>query len=163
VKRGRPPAWARHLHGSEFTWAIAFIVPYAVVLLAFAAFPVAYGLWTASDLSLYGQLFDSDEYADAVVTTLLYVGIGVNLTMVLSLMISGFFMHRRWWVKGLLVISMLPWALPAQVAFISWHWMLIYPGFLDSLSWNLFGVDGPDWFNNYWSALGANIVAYSWK
>jgi len=52
---------------------------------------------------------------------------------------------------------------PAQVAFISWHWMLIYPGFLDSLSWHLFGVDGPDFFNNYWSSLASNIVAYSWK
>jgi multiple sugar transport system permease protein len=41
--------------------------------------------------------------------------------------------------------------------------MLIYPGFLDSLSWNLFGIDGPDWFNNYWSSTACNIVAYSWK
>ncbi len=163
LKRRRPPAWARHLHGSEFTWAIAFVVPYAAVLLFFAVYPVAYGFWTASDWSLYDKLLDSDEYIDAVVTTLLYVGIGVNLNMFLALMISGFFMRRRWWVKALLVISMLPWALPAQVAFISWHWMLIYPGFLDSLSWHLFGVDGPDFFNNYWSALASNIVAYSWK
>jgi multiple sugar transport system permease protein len=58
---------------------------------------------------------------------------------------------------------MVPWALPAQPAFISWHWMLIYPGFIDSLAWNLFGVDGPDWFNNYWLAVGANILAYTWK
>ena len=27
----------------------------------------------------------------------------------------------------------------------------------------LFGIDGPDWFNHYWLALGANIVAYTWK
>lgn len=163
LKRRLPPAWARHLHGSEFTWAIAFVVPYAAVLLFFAVYPFAYGVWMASDWSLYEQLLDSDEYIDAAVTTLLYVGIGVNLNMFLALMISGFFMRRRWWIKALLVISMLPWALPAQVAFISWHWMLIYPGFLDSLSWNLFGVDGPDFFNNYWSSLASNIVAYSWK
>ena len=162
-RRRRGPAWARHLHGSEFTWAIAFVVPYTAVLLFFAVYPFAYGVWMASDWSLYEQLLDSDEYVDAAVTTLLYVGIGVNLNMFLALMISGFFMRRRWWIKALLVISMLPWALPAQVAFISWHWMLIYPGFLDSLSWNLFGVDGPDFFNNYWSSLASNIVAYSWK
>jgi len=41
--------------------------------------------------------------------------------------------------------------------------MLIYPGFLDSLSWHILGVDGPDFFNNYWSSLGSIIVAYSWK
>ena len=163
VYRPRRPPWHRHLHGSEFRWAIAFVVPYAGVFLAFAVYPIAYGFWMAGAPSLYAELFDSDEYWDAVVTTLLYVGIGANLTMFLALLLSGFFMQRGWWIKTLLVISMLPWALPAQVAFVSWHWMLIYPGFLDALSWHLLGVDGPDWFNNYWSALGSNIAAYSWK
>jgi multiple sugar transport system permease protein len=155
--------WRPSLHGSEFTWAIAFVVPYAAVLLVFAVYPIIYGLWMVSSPALYAELFDSDDYWEAVVATLIYVGVGVNLTMFLALLLSGYFQQRRWWIKALLVISMLPWALPAQPAFISWHWMLIYPGFIDSLSWNLFGVDGPDWFNNYWSALGCNIVAYMWK
>jgi multiple sugar transport system permease protein len=158
-----PPTWRPHLHGSEFTWAVAFVVPYAAVLLAFAVFPIAYGFWMAGSPSLYAELFDNDEYWGAVVATLLYVGIGVNVTMFLALMLSGYFAQRRWWIKAILVISMLPWAMPAQPAFISWHWMLIYPGFIDALSWKLFGVDGPDWFNNYWMAIGANILAYTWK
>jgi multiple sugar transport system permease protein len=162
-RRRRGPAWARHLHGSELTWAIAFVVPYVAVLLVFAVYPFAYGIWTAADPALYAQLFDSDEYLDAVVTTLIYVGVGVNLNMFLALLLSGYFMRRGWWVKLLLVISIVPWALPAQVAFISWHWMLIYPGFIDSLSWNIFGVDGPDWFHDYWTATGSMIIAYSWK
>ncbi|MGE5270269.1 MAG: carbohydrate ABC transporter permease [Thiohalocapsa sp.] len=151
------------LHGSELRWAIAFIVPYAAVLLAFAVYPIIYGFWMASSPSLYFELFNSDEYWETVVTTLLFVGVGVNVTMALALLLSGYFMQRRWWVKGLLVLSMIPWALPAQPAFISWHWMLIYPGFIDALSWHLFGVDGPDWFNNYFMAVGANILAYAWK
>jgi multiple sugar transport system permease protein len=159
----RPFRLHRYIQGSERSWAIAFVVPYVAVLLVFAVFPVGYGLWMASAPSLYAELFASDEYGDALVTTLLYVGIGVNVTMFLSLLLSGFFMRRRWWIKALLVLSMLPWALPAQPAFISIHWMLIYPGYIDALSWRLFGVDGPDWFNNYWSALGANILAASWK
>ena len=159
----RPHRWHSYVQGSERTWAIAFVVPYVAVLLVFAVYPVAYGLWMASTPSLYAELFASDEYGDALVTTLLYVGVGVNTTMFLSLLLSGFFMRRRWWIKALLVISMLPWALPAQPAFISIHWMLIYPGYIDALCWNLFGFDGPDWFNNYWSALGSNILASSWK
>jgi len=158
-----PRRWHRYLQGSERTWAIAFVVPYMAVLLVFAAYPVAYGLWMASAPSLYAELFTSDEYGDALVTTLLYVGVGVNITMFLSLLLSGFFMRRRWWIKTLLVLSMLPWALPAQPAFISIHWMLIYPGYIDALCWNLFGFDGSDWFNNYWSALGSNILASTWK
>ena len=151
------------LHGSELRWAIAFIVPYAAILLVFAVYPIAYGFWMARSPSLYLQLLESDEYQEAVVTTLLFVGVGVNVTMVLALLLSGYFMQRRWWAKGLLVLSMVPWALPVQPAYISWHWMLIFPGFIDALSWNLFGVDGVDWFNNYYMAVGAKIVAYTWK
>jgi multiple sugar transport system permease protein len=163
LKRPNPPPWRRHLHGSEFSWAVAFVVPYAAVLLVFAVYPIAYAFWMASQPGLYAELFADDEYWDAVVTTLLYVGIGVNLNMFISLLLSGYFMQPRWWVKALLVLSMVPWALPAQVAFISFHWMLIYPGFIDALSWKLLGVDGPDWFSSYWLALGSNIVAYTWK
>ena len=161
--RPSPHRWREHLHGSELGWAVAFFLPYAAVLLAFAVYPILYGLWMAHDPALYSELFSDDEYWDAAVTTLLFVGIGANLNMMLALVLSGYFMQRRWWVKALLVLSMLPWALPTQVAYISFHWMLIYPGFIDSLCWTLFGVDGPDWFHTYWSALGSNIIAYTWK
>jgi len=157
------PSWHRHLHGPELAWAIAFIVPYAAVLVAFVIYPIAYGFWMASSPSLYAQLFASDEYWDAVVSTVLYVGIGVNTTMFLALLLSGFFMRRRWWVKAMLVVSMLPWALPAQTGFISFHWMMVYWGFLNSVLEKLFGIHGPDWLSHYWLALGANIVASTWK
>jgi multiple sugar transport system permease protein len=72
-------------------------------------------------------------------------------------------MRHRWWVKALLVVSMLPWALPAQTGFISFHWMMIYWGFLNSVLEKVFGIYGPDWLSHYWLALGANIVASTWK
>jgi multiple sugar transport system permease protein len=159
----RPPPWHRRLHGAELSWSVAFVVPYAAVLLAFAVYPIAYGLWMASSPSLYAELFANDEYFDALAATALFVGVGANVNMFLALLLSGYFLRRRWYVKALLVLSMVPWALPAQPAFIAFHWMLIYPGFIDALSWKIFGVDGPDWFNNYWLAIGANIIAYSWK
>jgi multiple sugar transport system permease protein len=163
VKRSWRPSWHRHLYGPDLAWAIAFIVPYAAVLVVFALFPIAYGLWMARSPSLYVQLLTSDEYWSAVVSTVLYVGIGVNATMFLALLLSGFFMRRSWWVKAMLIVSMLPWALPAQTALISFHWMMIYWGFLNSVLEKLFGIHGPDWLNHYWLALGANIVASTWK
>jgi hypothetical protein len=33
--------------------------------------------------------------------------------MFLAFVVSGFFMQRRWWVRALLVVFLLPWALPA--------------------------------------------------
>ena len=99
-----------------------------------------------------------------MINTLLLVGIGVNVKMFLAFLLSGFFMRRSRWIKALLVLYMLPWALPALPAFMSMHWMFIgYGGFLNSVLEMLFGIDGPIWFNSYWLAMGANILAYIWK
>ena len=154
----------RHLHAAELAWAIAFVVPYAAVFFAFVVYPVGYGLWMASDLSLYRELIASPLYARTVVNTLLFVGLGVNVKMFLALLLSGFFMRRRWWIRALLPVYILPWALPAIPAFVSFHWMLIgEEGLVDSVLSALFGIQGPLWFNDRRLALGSNIVAYIWK
>jgi multiple sugar transport system permease protein len=158
------PSWHRHLRGSEFAWAIAFVVPYAAVFSAFVVYPTAYGLWMASDPSLYRDLIANPLYAQTVINTVLYVGLGVNVKMFLALLLSGFFMRRRWWIKALLPVYVLPWALPAIPAFVSFHWMLIgEEGLVNNVLSALFGIQGPLWFNDRRLALGWNIVAYIWK
>jgi multiple sugar transport system permease protein len=164
VKRSWRPAGSGHLRGSDFTWSIAFVVPYAAVFLAFTLCPMVYALWSASKLSLYADLFTDPLYLRTVVNTLVFVGVGVNLMMFLSLLLSGFFMRRRWWIKALLVVYILPWALPAVQAFISVHWILIGDmGLVNRLLEEIFGIEGPLWMNERWTAHGANIVAYIWK
>ncbi len=152
------------MRGSEHAWAVAFVVPYAVVFLAFVIYPVAAGLWMARDLALYRDLFADRRYAQTVVNTALYVGLGVNVKMFLALLLSGFFMRRRRWIKALLPVFLLPWALPSIPAFVSFHWMLIgEEGLVDSLLSELLGLRGPIWFHDRWLALGSNVVAYVWK
>ena len=157
-------AWHGGLLGSDFAWAIAFAVPYVLVFLAFVIYPIAYGLWLGSKPALYPELFSDPRFLNAVLNTTLYVGIGVNLKMALAFLLSGFFMRKRWWVKSLLVIYILPWAIPALPAYISIHWMLNGQwGFLNSALWMLFGIDGPIWLNSHWLGMGANIGSYIWK
>jgi multiple sugar transport system permease protein len=164
VSRPAPPPWRFRPSSSELVWAIAFVAPYAAMFLAFVVYPIVYGLALASDPSLYVDLVSDPLYARTVINTVLFVGLGVNLKMFLALLVSGFFMRRRWWIKALLPVYLLPWALPAVPAFVSFHWMLIGEyGFLDSLLSALFGIDGPIWFNDRWLALGADIVSYVWK
>jgi multiple sugar transport system permease protein len=152
------------LHGSDFTWAIAFVVPYVAVFLAFAIYPIGYALWMASKPSLYADLIADPFYLPTVVNTLLFVGLGVNVKMFLALLLSGFFMRRRWWIKALLFIYILPWALAAVQAFISFHWMLIgEQGLIDGVLWAVLGIEGPIWFTDRWLGLGSNIFAYIWK
>ena len=139
-------------------------MPYASVFIAFAVVPIGYALWSAAEPALYAELIGDPHYLPTVVNTLLFVGLGVNLKMFLALLLSGFFIRRRWWIKALLVIYMLPWVVGTVQAFTSIHWMLIGElGLADRLLEELFNIKGPMWFNTYWLALGADIAAHIWK
>jgi len=156
--------WRGGLRGSEFAWAIAFIVPYIAVFLAFVVYPVCYGVWMGSKPSLYTDVFSDPIYQKTVVNTLVFVAFAVNLKLFFALLLSGFFMRPGWWVKGLLMIFVLPWAVPALPTFISIHWMLNGEwGLLNNLLYILFGVDGPSWLNERWLALGAAVCSHIWK
>ncbi len=84
--------------------------------------------------------------------------------MFLAFLISGFFMRREWWVRTLFLAFILPWSMPALPTALSFHWLLNGQwGLFNNLLWYLFGIDGPIWLNSRWTALGSNIVAYTWK
>jgi len=164
VSRSRRPPWRLRLQGSDTTWAIAFVVPYVAVFAAFVIYPVVYGLWMGSNPALYGLLFSDPLYLTTAINTLLFVVIGVNVAMFLAFLLSGFFMSRSWWVRSLLAIYLIPWALPAMVVFTSIHFMLVTQwGLLDSLWRAATGQDGPLFLIHEWVAMGANIVSYIWK
>jgi multiple sugar transport system permease protein len=156
--------WRGHLQGSEYAWALAFCVPYIAVFLAFVVYPVAFGIWMGSDTSLYPRLFSDPIYWRTVVNTALFLGIAINVKLFLALLLSGFFMRRGWWVKGLLMIFVLPWAVPQLPTYISIHWMLDGEwGLVNNLLYHLFGINGPDWLTERWHALGSVMVTHVWK
>lgn len=164
VHRPEPLRWHRHLHGSDLLWATAFIVPYAAVFLAFVVYPMAVGLWMGRDPALYEQLLTDPRYLMVVTNTLVFVGVAVNLKMVMALLLSGFFMRQRRWIKWLLVIYILPWTLPAIPGFLSFHWMLVgEQGLVNVVLSDWFGIQGPIWFGSRWLAIGCNILVYVWK
>src|ERR1051325_2506765 len=144
--------------------AMVFLAPYALLFLAFVVYPVGYALWMGSAPSLYAALAADPFYLTTLVNTLVFVLVGANATIALALLLSGFFARRRRWIKGLLVIFVLPWMLPAVQTAISFRWMLGgEDGMVDRILSVVFGIDGPIWFNHRWLALGANIAAYAWK
>ena len=164
VTESRRPPRRFWLQGSDTSWAIAFLVPYAAVFALFVIYPVLYGLWMGSDPALYGLLFSDPLYVRTAINTLLFVVVGVNVKMFLAFLLSGFFMNRSWWVRLLLAIYLIPWALPALVVFTSIHFMLVTQwGLLDSLWRAVTGNDGPLFMIHEWIAMSANIVSYIWK
>jgi multiple sugar transport system permease protein len=159
----RTARWAR-LRGSDRLWALAFATPYVAVFLAFVIYPICYGLWLGSDPSTYRQLFADPVYPSALWNTLLYLLIAVNLKLFLALMLSGYFMRKGWWSKGVLLIFILPWAVPAIPSYISIHWMLNSQwGLVNNVIWVLLQTDGPPWLDNGTFALGSVIYAHIWK
>jgi multiple sugar transport system permease protein len=162
--RPRRPLWHVRLQGSDTTWAIAFVVPYVAIFAAFVVYPIVFGLWMGSDPALYRLLFADPLYRTTLVNTLLFVAIGVNVKMFLAFLLSGFFMSRSWWVRTLLAIYLLPWALPGLTVFLSIHYMLVTEwGFLDSLWRAITGEDGPLFLVSQPLAMASNIVSYIWK
>src|SRR5213079_1902648 len=156
--------WRGGLQGSEFTWAVAFVVPYIAVFLRFVIYPAFYGLWMGSNPALYVEVFSDPIYLNTVVNTAIFLAFGVNAKLFLALLLSGFFMRPGWWMKALLLIFVLPWAVPQISTFISIHWMLNGEwGFLNNVLYTLFHVEGPHWLNDRWTALGAVIVSHIWK
>jgi multiple sugar transport system permease protein len=96
-----------------------------------------------------------------VLNMVIYVGVAVNLKMMLAFLLSGFFMRKGWWTKSLLLVFILPWATPALPAYISIHWLLNGQwGMLNNVLYLLFGIDGPIYLNDHWTALASNIGAY---
>jgi multiple sugar transport system permease protein len=169
---GRAPArrqslwryWRGGLQGSEFTWAVAFVIPYIAVFFAFVIYPAGYGLWMGSDPALYAEVFSDPIYLNTVVNTAIFLAFGVNVKLFLALLLSGFFMRPGWWTKTLLLIFVLPWAVPALPTFISIHWMLNGEwGLVNNFLYIVFGIDGPSWLNSRWLALGSAIFSHVWK
>jgi multiple sugar transport system permease protein len=156
--------WRGHLQGSEYAWALAFCVPYVLVFLAFVVYPVGFGIWMGDQPSLYVTLFSDPIYAETVVNTALFLGIAINLKLFLALLLSGFFMRPGWWTKALLMIFVLPWAVPALPEFISIHWLLNGEyGLLNNLIYDVFHVTAPDWLTSRWPAFTSACLAHIWK
>jgi len=149
---------------TDHLWALAFATPYAAVFVAFVLYPVAYGVWLGSDPASYRQLFADPVYPSAVVNTLIFLLVAVNLKLGLALLLSGLFMRKGWWMKFLLLIFILPWAVPGIPSYISIHWMLNSQwGLINNVIWDLFQTDGPPWLDNANLALGSVIYAHVWK
>lgn len=162
ARRSRATLGASRLR--DFKWGVAFVAPYAAVFSAFAVYPLVHALRIAVEPSLYPELIADPLYLPTLVNTLIFVGLGVNVKMFVALLLSGFFLRRRLWIKALLAVYILPWLIAAAQVGISFHWMLIGElGLVDGLLAALFGIDGPVWLNDRWLAVGANTVAYVWK
>ena len=146
------------------TWGRILLVPYLVVFLVFVIFPVCYGLWLARQPQSYVRLFEDPIFFRSAVNTLVFLAIAINVKMFIALLLSGFFLHTRWWIKVLSVLFILPWAVPSIPTILSVRFMLNPEwGVINSTIFKLTALDGPNWLNDPTLALSFSILMHIWK
>ena len=145
-------------------WGMILLAPYVLIFLVFVVYPVGYGFWLARNPASYIELAEDPIFLRSVVNTLVFLIVGINVKMVLALMISGFFVQSRWWIKGLMVLFILPWAVPSIPTILSIRFMLNPEwGIINSLIFRFTAEDGPNWLNEPSLALSLAIVVHIWK
>jgi multiple sugar transport system permease protein len=145
-------------------WGVLLLVPYVLVFLVFVAFPVLYGFWLGRDPDIYRQLFQDPTFKTAFVNTILFLFIAVNLKFILALGLSGFFANQTPWIRFVLVLFILPWAIPSIPTILSFRFMFNGEfGVINSELFRLFQIDGPGWLTNPTLAFACSIFVHIWK
>lgn len=158
------PAPARSRSTSYEFWGRLLVVPYLLIFVVFVLYPVGYGLWLARHPASYEKLFEDPIFFRTVVNTIVFLVVGINVKMVVAMVLSGFFVQTRWWIKGLSLIFILPWALPSIPTILSVRFMLNPEwGVINSLIFRFTGLDGPNWLNDPTLALSFSMLMHIWK
>jgi multiple sugar transport system permease protein len=154
--KGRP--------SSREAWGLLMIAPYVLIFIVFVLYPVFYGLWLARHPASYEHLAADPIFLRAVLNTLAFLIIAINLKMMLALALSGFFIEARTWIKVLSLIFILPWAVPSIPTILSVRFMLNPEwGIINQTIFRLTGEDGPNWLNNPTLALALAMTVHIWK
>ena len=145
-------------------WGRALVLPYLLVFAIFVLYPVGYGLWLARHPASYERLFDDPIFLRTAINTIVFIVVAINLKMLVAMVLSGFFVQNRWWIKALSLLFILPWAVPSIPTILSVRFMLNPEwGVINSLIFRLTGLDGPNWLNEPALALSFSMLMHVWK
>jgi len=145
-------------------WGTMLVVPYLLVFLVFVLYPVGYGLWLARHPASYEKLFEDPIFFRSAVNTIVFILVAINLKMVVALLLSGFLIQQRWWIKIISLIFILPWAVPSIPTILSVRFMLNPEwGVINSTLFHFFRIDGPNWLNEPTLALSFSMLMHVWK
>jgi multiple sugar transport system permease protein len=166
---------ASAIGGREVWKNYLFVLPFLSIFTLFIAYPLlseVYYSFTRYEIGLapkfvgfknFINLLNDSDYRQAVVNSLVYVGIGVNVKLVLALLIA-LFLNRDF--KGRSIVQslfLLPWAAATISSLLSFRWMLDTDyGILNSLLESL-GFGKIQWLGQYSTAMSIILMYHIWK
>src|SRR5438874_12714418 len=71
-------------------WGMIMIAPYLLIFLVFVLYPIGYGLCLARHPWSYVHLVDDPVFARSAGNTLLFLSIGISLTLFAARFLPGF-------------------------------------------------------------------------
>jgi multiple sugar transport system permease protein len=145
-------------------WGRILVTPYLLVFLIFVLYPVGYGLWLARHPASYEKLVEDPIFLRSLLNTVFFLVVAINLKMLVALVLSGFFVQQRWWIRILSMLFILPWAVPSIPTILSVRFMLNPEwGVINTTIFKLTGLDGPNWLNHPTLALSFSMLMHVWK
>jgi multiple sugar transport system permease protein len=146
-------------------WGAIMLAPYVLVFAVMVVYPVAYGLWLGLNWNSYRALFADPIFLRTVLNTIIFLFVAVNLKFAIAMVLSGFFVAQRAWVRIVLVIFILPWAVPSIPTILSFRVMLNPEnGMINQQLFHWFGiVEGPGWLTDPTLAFLCSIMVHIWK
>lgn len=146
-------------------WGAIMLAPYVLVFAVMVVYPVAYGLWLGLNWNSYRALFADPIFIRTVVNTIVFLFVAVNLKFLIALGLSGFFVQQRPWIRIVLVLFILPWAVPSIPTILSFRVMLNPEnGMLNQQLFQWFGImEGPGWLTDPTLAFICSIFVHIWK
>jgi multiple sugar transport system permease protein len=161
VPRADPSGYTR----DRALWGAIMLAPYVLVFAIMVVYPVGYGLWLGLNWNSYRALFADPIFLRTVLNTIIFLFVAVNLKFAIAMVLSGFFVAQRAWVRIVLVIFILPWAVPSIPTILSFRVMLNPEnGMINQQLFHWFGlVEGPGWLTDPTLAFLCSIMVHIWK
>ena len=149
---------------SRRLWAILLVLPYIAVFTVFVAYPVLYGFYLGLRPQAYRELFNDPVFFTALWNTAIFLFFAVNLKFLMALALSGFFVVQRPWIRIILILFLLPWAMPSIPTILSLR-IFLHPewGLLNAQIFYWTGQDGPNWLTDKNLAFASAIFTHIWK
>lgn len=160
--RGRSARAALGLSRRQL-YGYLFSLPLIALFVAFVLYPLYFVVTQALDPYTYEVLFADPIFVQTVVNTLVYVGVAVNVKMILALLLSGVLQADSRGTRFLSAIFLLPWAIPVLPGILSIRWMLSSQWGIMNLIMEDLGFGAVHWLASRWMAIGALITFHIWK
>ena len=137
---------------------LMFCSPLVLIFVFLVIAPITYMVYMGLDASIYPAIFSDPIFIQTLWNTVIFVGLAVNLKMLLSLVLSALFSQENRAARILAGVFLLPWAIPALSGILALRWMLNGQWGIVSKVLNDLGFPGYAWLVHRDTAIGAAIT-----